>query len=117
MQLFVLLLLFLLFVLLLLIACINYCFNSVLFLLVVPDEELMDPSEKSVEEPSGDRTPPTQPAGGSSYNHANVPWHSFDDFWASIFPLCQQTEATLMCMEPSRMMRYGSLFITPFNDI
>jgi hypothetical protein len=66
MQLFVLLLLLLLFVLLLLIACINYCFNSVLFLSVVPGEELMDPSEESVEEPSGARTPPTPPAGGSS---------------------------------------------------
>jgi hypothetical protein len=99
MQLFVLLLFLLLFVLFLLIACINYCFNSDLFLSVVPDEELMDPSEESVEEPSGARTPPTPPAGGSYYNHANVPWHSFNDFWALIFPLCQQTEATLMCME------------------
>ncbi len=39
------------------------------------------------------------------------------DIRASIFPLYQQTEATLMCMEPSGMMRYGSLFITPFNNL
>ncbi len=39
------------------------------------------------------------------------------DFWALIFPLYQQTEATLMCMEPSWMMRYEYCCITPFNII
>ncbi len=68
------------------------CSNHVLFLSVVPDEDLMDPSKDLIKEPS-------------CY------------FWASIFPLYQQTEATLICLEPLRMMRYGSFIITAFNNI
>ncbi len=93
----------------------------ILFLSVVPDEDLMDPSE----ERSGTRTPPTPPAGSApaqsrqraSAQLQHVSMADVFDIRASIFPLYQQTEATLMCMEPSRVMRYASFFITPFNNL
>ena len=69
-----------------------------MFLSVVPDEDPMDPSEDPAKEPSGARTPPTPPAGGA-------PSQSRQRAMAQLRPV---SEATLICMEPSTLIRYGS---------
>ena len=58
----------------------------------------MDQSEDPTEEPSRASTPPTPPAGGA-------PSQSRQRAMAQLRPV---SEATLMCMEPLPLIRYGS---------